>query len=64
MIPGGVSFVGMNDDETDRVSLAGVDPVEALRALLKVDPDSEVAEPTDEAKSSAASTPSKPSPDA
>ncbi len=30
----------MNDDE-DRVSLAGLDPQEALRAHLKVDPEAE-----------------------
>jgi hypothetical protein len=32
----------MSDTEKeDRVSLAGLDPEEALRALLKVDPESE-----------------------
>jgi hypothetical protein len=35
----------MRDAKEDRVSLAGVDPEEALRALLKVDPESE---PVDE----------------
>jgi hypothetical protein len=32
------------DDDEERVSLAGLDPVEALRALLKVDPNSINAE--------------------
>jgi hypothetical protein len=36
-----------NDEKAQRVSLAGVDPVEALRALLKVDPDSEPAKPAE-----------------
>lgn len=30
----------MREDEDKRVSMHGVDPVEALRALLKVDPKS------------------------
>lgn len=33
-----------NRDRDERVSLAGLDPEDALRALLKVDPD---AEPVD-----------------
>ena len=33
-----------NDEKDQRVSLAGVDPVEALRALLEVDPESEPVE--------------------
>lgn len=37
----------MNDkrSDTDRVSLHGVDPEDALRALLKVDPRSSPVEP-------------------
>lgn len=32
------------DERDERVSLEGLDPVEALRALLKVDPETEPAE--------------------
>ncbi len=35
-------------DRDERVSLAGLDPEEALRALLRVDPESEPAERQDE----------------
>jgi hypothetical protein len=45
----------MGDDE-DRVSLAGVDPERALRALLSVDPDAPPDGDHDEAKQ----PPSKP----
>lgn len=38
----------MTDHDRDaRISLEGVDPEEALRALLSVDPDSEPVEPAD-----------------
>ena len=35
---------GKDHDDDERVSLAGLDPEEALRALLKVDPESEPVE--------------------
>lgn len=39
------------DEDPERVSLAPLKPVDALRALLKVDPDSEPSEPDQEPKS-------------
>lgn len=36
----------------ERVSLAGLDPEEALRALLKIDPDAPAVEPKDREKPS------------
>lgn len=35
------------EDHDERISLAPLDPVEALRALLKVDPDSEPVDTAD-----------------
>jgi hypothetical protein len=35
----------MSSDEDDRISLAGHDPEDVLRALLKVDPDAPPAKP-------------------
>lgn len=35
----------VHDDDRERVSMHGVDPLDALRALLAVDPD---AEPVDD----------------
>ena len=47
--PVAVSSCGMKQDKTDdRVSLEGLDPVAALKALLQVDPD---APPSDEGSS-------------
>lgn len=44
-------------DDDERVSLEGLDPQQALRAILAVDPDAEPVEPPDEPK------PSKPKAD-
>lgn len=38
------SGIMKRDDDPERVSLAPLKPVDALRALLKVDPDSEPSE--------------------
>lgn len=43
----GATLARMSDDD-ERISLAGVDPVEALRALLNVDPDAKPVSDEDE----------------